>query len=55
MEEAVLLLAVTGDANRGFEIEVQSELSPEIVEALLRQAADEVSGKNDRATGAWGR
>ena len=38
-----------------FGVDIDCNLSPEILEALLRSAADTISGKNDRAAGAWGR
>ena len=50
----VLLLEVYADGD-SFLPEVTSDLSPEIAEAILRQTADVIGGKNDRAAGAWGR
>lgn len=38
----------------GFEFDVSSELSPEIMAELLRLAADNIEGKTSRASGAWG-
>ena len=50
----VLIVEVFADGD-SFVPEVSTDLSPEIVEAILRQTADVLSGKNDRAAGAWGR
>lgn len=49
----VVLITVDAQGALGFEIE--SELSPEALEHVLRIAADTVAGKIDRASGAWGR
>jgi hypothetical protein len=49
----VLIITVDGQGNVGYELE--SELSPEIIEDVLRRCADEVAGKIDRAANAWGR
>lgn len=53
--EPVLTLTVTGNATKGFAMDITSDLSEEMVGAILQQAADEVLGRNDRAAGAWGR
>ena len=38
-----------------FGYDIDTDLGPEIMESVLRQAADIIGGKNDRAAGAWGR
>jgi hypothetical protein len=38
----------------GFGFEIESDLSAETLAALLREAADQIEGKQDRAAGAWG-
>lgn len=53
--EPVLVMTITGNVDRGFEVDIQSALSREMVGALLQQAADDALGRNDRAAGAWGR
>jgi hypothetical protein len=49
---AVVSFVVEGD---GFGIEVESDLTEETLAALLRGAADQIEGVDDRAAGAWGR
>lgn len=39
----------------GFGIEIESDLDEETLGSLLRAAADQIEGKQDRASGAWGR
>lgn len=55
--DAVVVLSMVVHANKdgSFTPMVETDLSPEIVETLLRQTADTIAGKDDRATGAWGR
>lgn len=38
----------------GFAFDIESDLSAETLAALLREAADQIEGKQDRAAGAWG-
>ena len=52
--QPVLVVEVFADGD-SFVPEVTTDLSVEVVEELLRQTADAISGKNDRAAGAWGR
>ena len=54
-EAAAGVLLITVDAKGEIGYELESELSPEVLEAVLRNAADAVAGKIDRAAGAWGR
>ena len=49
---AVVKAIPKGDA---FGLEVKSDLPPETLAALLRSAADQIEGIEDRAAGAWGR
>lgn len=52
--EPVMIVEVFADGD-SFVPEVTSDLSPEVMEAILRQTADVIAGKDDRAAGAWGR
>jgi hypothetical protein len=49
------VVVITAEPDGAFGFEIESELSPEVLEAVLRNAADVVSNKVDRAAGAWGR
>lgn len=49
---AVIKVVPVGDE---FALEIETDLTPETMAAILRAAADDVEGKNDRAAGAWGR
>lgn len=49
---AVVKVIPAGDE---FALEIESDLTPETVAAILRAAADDIEGKDDRAAGAWGR
>jgi hypothetical protein len=51
----VMIVEVRANRDGSMVPEIITELGPEVVEAILRQTADVVSGKNDRAAGAWGR
>jgi hypothetical protein len=48
---AVVTVIPHGD---GFGFDIESDLSEETLAALLREAADQIEGKEDRAAGAWG-
>lgn len=49
----VVLITVQPDGSFG--VDIESDLSPEVLGATLRTAADTIEGKVDRAAGAWGR
>ena len=49
------MVLISGNPDGSFGFEIESELSAEALEEILRAAADEVGGKVDRAAGAWGR
>lgn len=49
---AVVTVIPEGD---GFGLDIESDLSEETLAAMLRTAADQLEGKDDRAAGAWGR
>ena len=42
-------------AGDSFDLDIDSDLDPETLAALLRGAADQIQGIQDRAAGAWGR
>lgn len=49
---AVVTVLPEGD---GYGLDIESDLSEETLAAMLRTAADQLEGKDDRAVGAWGR
>lgn len=55
MADAVALVQFTAKGPGDFALEVESDLDEETLAALLRSAADQIEGKDDRAAGAWGR
>lgn len=48
---AVVSVLAEGDS---FGLDIQSHLHPETLAAILRTAADQLEGKEDRASGMWG-
>lgn len=53
--DVVGMVLITADGGAALGIHIESELSSEMMAATLRQAADQVEGRTDRAAGAWGR
>jgi len=51
----VALVLFTANGPGDFGVEIESELDDETLATLLRTAADQIEGKDDRARGAWGR
>ena len=49
---AIVSVLPQGDS---FGVDIESDLSEETLAAVLRTAADQLEGKEDRAAGAWGR
>jgi hypothetical protein len=49
------VIVITGLPDGSFGFEVESDLSPEVLAAVLKQATAAIEGRVDRASGAWGR
>jgi len=49
----VVVITALPDGSFGFEVE--SDLSAEVLVAVLKEATAAIDGKLDRAVGAWGR
>ncbi len=49
---ATVRILTAGD---GFAPDIETDLEPETLAAVLRAIADQIEGKDDRAAGAWGR
>jgi hypothetical protein len=48
-------IVITALPDGSFGFEVESDLSPEVLAAVLKEATAAIEGKIDRASGAWGR